>query len=420
MSRVPLYFPLEFKEELGPMNHPQNAESSYPLLLVYPLTESIELSLPYLLSDDSPFKIQVVKMNSVILQEAELIKPCVCLFCITDEKQRDELKKIMKQRNTHLAAIGKSKLDPLLRIIIISEEKQGMVLDSWQEMGAQEVIIAPIFAKPLIHKIRRHIEKINNYIAREGQETIEPKPDVKIPVISKPEFKEKQFKVHGIVLGPNTFLFPKNEDENLDKTVVSVEVSNKDLNIGEGEWVPRTLDETTGEGVWDWVISNISPPSAKEVAEEHTKLTYCGHRPIYDDEKKAWYFAGKAPKLYAKKPLNDPKKEQAQSSKTDFSNKIISPENVVFMNTKSNGIVFLKRALTAKNMNVWYFKKEEWDKMELNFFEKARAKLNEKRQAEETAEKNKKKKNNASSQNQEEDVDKALLAALRAATSSKN
>jgi hypothetical protein len=353
-----------------------------PLRIFHPITPSLEAALPILLSCED-LVVSIHELNSDCFDLAEKSLPAICLFSVTDETIRGRLKKLMETRLEERTKDGLSRIDSKLRVVLVSEERRGLVLDSWQALGAHEVMLAPILSRSLLNKVLRHVTKGRQAAAAELEyakkldpltRTKEKGPKCQVnadTLIGAPAQKtpkeEPKLRIHGIALGPNTFLFPHNEDADGNgphKTVTSVVVLDKRMAPATGQWVLTREEDSDGEGCWDWVVShaeNLNRPP--ESLKRGSKFRYYGYRPVYDEKKKAWVFSGKAPKLYSRPEQSDEAQSgtKLESAKQDKEKDVETPENTAFVTTKKNGVIFFKKQLKMADIKVWHFDKKSWD-----------------------------------------------------------
>jgi hypothetical protein len=120
----------------------------------------VEQSLPYVFAGEVPYQLSVLELTVNSLDTAEDHAPAIALFSVLDEDTRTRIRDMMRTRLEERKKKGLPKEDPNLRIVLVSEERKGLVLDRWQELGAHEVMLAPILSRPLMGKLERHYRKL--------------------------------------------------------------------------------------------------------------------------------------------------------------------------------------------------------------------------------------------------------------------
>ncbi len=369
-----------------------------PLLIFHPLTPSVEQALPFVFTGDVPYQLSVHQLNRDSLDIVEDHAPSIALFSVLDEDTREQLRDMMRTRVEERQKDGKSKYDPLVRIVLVSEERKGMVLDRWQELGAHEVMLAPILSRPLLSKLERHYRKLLDVekreqedAEREGRAEARARDRAQRLKKAKEKAAEKpRFVIHGKALGPNTFLFPAGDDDEAtsDETVtphrvvISIEVDAAVMPPGEGIWVKNSHypEDGDGEAASDWVVGNVGVLAEGGVNKDFDKKTvryrFFGQKPVYDKGKKAWIFMGKAPKLYG--PFRTPSDEEEAATRARNPKhkppELEKPENMAFCASKGNGVFFFKNQVEPKKAEVLFYTQEQWEKSPMSFFEKDEAK----------------------------------------------
>lgn len=286
------------------------AEDERPVrvVLVYPLAPSVEQAAALLFRLGEEFKISIVRIDDINFDALSDGTPTLFVMSSIDGGTRAKVKKALETQRR-----GEDS-----RVILVSEEKEGAAVQSWRQMGVHEFIMAPVVAQAIRQKLSRHRKKLLEALPQAAGEAPPPDPAPAPPstataasspsppraVVSRDSFESnreavaREFAVHGIVLGPNTFLFP--EDSKEEPRQVVIKVAMEDLDPKEGQWVRRSelaVDPDTGisaggDATWDWVYS------MGDSQQEGGGFRFFGEQPVYDAASKTWAFKGKAPLMF--------------------------------------------------------------------------------------------------------------------------
>ncbi len=216
-------------------------------------------------------------------------KPCVLLVSVDQVESHAEVGQFLDAFRKYRVERGGLERDPGLRIVIVSDSRVPRV--SWSHLGVYELMVGPVFPNVLSYKLVRHYHKAIS--AKQGA----------LPLVLKEENEalptvKNEKEVWRVFAGrtksasaPETLLrsFPRPEEVPVQKTTILMRIP--DLDPEEGVWALKTVDEESGEELWEW-------KNKDGIREGVPDLAFAGERPVYVPEKKCWQFTSEMPKLY--------------------------------------------------------------------------------------------------------------------------
>ncbi len=324
--------------------------SSQPLkvVLVYPLAPSLEWATPILLQRSDDFAITMVQGSLFSFSGFDPSEPSLFLFSVMDPASRTQVKAWLET---------KPPLPPGHRILVISEEKKGMAVGGWKNLGVNEYILGPVVAHTVLQKLQRHKTKMEAELSEAGVKYVPrpPRPQGhRVLLQNKGDTLEREFAVHGVVLGPNTFLFPREEDAKEVRKVV-VEGEFKGFNPKQGEWQPSAKNAPgapVGEKSWDWVYTVGAPQEAKDDGS----FRFVGQKPVFDAESGQWRFQGSAPLMFHNKP------GESSSAAT--------PATMFGYHTSCGVVMYKASGVIPASARVWFVRTDNFKGTPLEHFQK--------------------------------------------------
>lgn len=346
------------------------------IVLVYPLAPSVERAVTVLLSEESVFTMQMARLGDFRFQDIPYSEPCIVLFSAVDLASRNIVRKLLEScpPAENVLSPKANERSPFFRIIVLGEETGGVAVQNWRQYGVHEFILGPIVSRALQMKLDRHRRKILQEIEdlqKQDFKVLEYAEDKKNDFVVNRSPSKPEFAVHGIVLGPNTFLFPRGEkDQEPRKIVVACEMP--DLKDGLGQWV-RCMNDVdlqahgkapgeSNEAVWDWVYSKGSSEDQKN-SEEDRSFRFIGEKPVFDSATGKWVFAGKTPLMFLNRlgapPLSDEKPAQSEE------------KEMVFGYYSKCGLVMYRGHANTDSAKVWFVRIDDFSDSPLRFYQKS-------------------------------------------------
>jgi hypothetical protein len=353
------------------------------IVLVYPLAPSVEKSVTFLFSKDSQLTMQVNRLDDFSFQLIDYSEPCIILFSAIDLTSRNMIRRILEACPVAANPMmpGPKERSPFCRVLIVGEESGGMAVQNWRQFGVHEFILGPIVSRALQIKIDRHRKKILQELEefqKQGLKLVERQIEAsQTEQKNDVNARKPEFAVHGIVLGPNTFLFPKDEAENEPRKIV-VACECPQLQDDSGQWVRRSellpakagvQDlERSNEAIWDWVYSK-GVDVEKQKKEEDRSFRYIGEKPMYDKTTGKWVFRGKAPLMFHNRLATSNAKPHS-SSAPPLPALTQEDQEAVFGYYSECGLVMYKGDVQAESAKVWFVRIDDFSDSPLRFYQK--------------------------------------------------
>lgn len=309
------------------------------IFLVTPLCPSVENALPLLLGQMAGYEISVKNLSELDPNQWDPTGLTLYVFSLVTTQNRKLLKSFFEKINPFAGA----------RILLISEEKAGAAAVSWRQLHVHEYILGPLVAPALLMKVQRHLQKLSEVpievlethkkLEEDQSKNIEPIS----PNLAKNVNMPKVFNVHGIALGPNTFLFPREKDDEIEK--VTIECDIPAIHPSAGKWKQSEQDAEE----WSWIVSRGGTVGQDE---DDSGFRFLGEKPQFDEEKKTWVFTGKTPELYSKsKDTNE-------------------QDPMVFGFYSKQGLVMYKTTPNMDQSKVWFVRRTDFSNSALQFSQK--------------------------------------------------
>lgn len=350
------------------------------IILVYPLAPSVENAVNLLFRDDENFTLQVARLEEFKFAAFTTGEPAIVLFSAIDQVTRTMIRKELERTPAPASVLlaKEGERPPFMRIVVLGEEPGGLAMQNWRQLNVHEFILAPIVPQALKIKLERHRKKIMQELA----ELQKIKPALTEPLIEAEKkskrkilpldasqadsdmgMKTKEFAVHGIVLGPNTFLFPK-EEGTQDPRQVVVKCECPEIKETDGQWVKREETSAGKEGqqgaptepAWDWVYSEGK--GAKKSSEEDNSFRFIGERPVFDKASGQWAFKGRSPLLFHNKS------KQAEGAQEP------GAPDAVFGYYSDCGLVMYKGDSKTETARVWFVRLDDFSNSPLRYYQK--------------------------------------------------
>ena len=330
----------------------ESARHPLNVILVYPLAPSLEWATPILFQQSDDFAITMVQGGQFNFTAFDSGEPSLFLFSVLDSATRTQVKAWLE---------AKPELPPGHRILVISEEKKGAAVGGWKNLGVNEYILGPVVAQTVLQKLQRHKAKMEAELSEAGVKLRPKKPRPESNRVLLQNAKDPlaaEFAVHGVVLGPNTFLFPHSPgDEKKEGRQVVMEGDFRNFDPTKGEWQPSaqpTEGAPEGERSWDWVYTMGAPDEGKDDGS----FRFVGKKPIFDTATGQWRFTGNAPLMFHNKPGQAP--EDA------------APDTMFGYHTNCGVVMYKASQGAPQNARVWFVRQDDFKGTVLEHLQKKR------------------------------------------------